>query len=85
MCGMEPEDFIHTQKVGCPFCYLFMEETMIQVIGAVQDENYKHNGKKSGNTLLHKFLKKIISDEAKKNPEMATECKQLKKLIRDYF
>lgn len=85
MCGMKPEDFILSQKMGCPFCYLFMEDTIVKVIGAVQDDSYKHYGKKSDSNILHKFLKKIINDEAKKNPENSSQCKHLKKLIRDYF
>jgi protein-arginine kinase activator protein McsA len=85
MCGMKSEDFLRTQKVGCSFCYIFMEEIMTQIIGSVQDESYKHNGKKSKANLFHKFLKKIIDDEAKKNPDNVQNCKQLKKLIREYF
>jgi protein-arginine kinase activator protein McsA len=85
MCGMKPDDFLKEFKLGCPFCYLFMENFIKKVTKSVQDENLKHLGKINKNNLLHKFLKKNIDDMAKKYPEKSQECKELKKLIREYF
>ncbi len=82
-CNITFEEIITTQKVGCPYCYLFIKD-LDKVVHAAQDKNIKHKGKKSKSLLLH-FFEDIISSYIKNNTETEHDCEKLKKYLQELF
>ena len=82
-CHITLDEIVKTQKTGCPYCFLFMND-LDKLIHAAQNNNTKHTGKRSKTLLINLFQDAI--DEHKKNkPEDAGDCDLLKTLIQDLF
>jgi protein-arginine kinase activator protein McsA len=84
ICGMMPEEFVLKQKMGCPFCYLFMENEFGVLIKGVQDGAEKHIGKRPNTNIIKDFLLYIIDKKSKESGKIE-ECGELSKLIVEYF
>jgi protein-arginine kinase activator protein McsA len=85
VCGMKPEDFISSQKLGCEFCYLFLEKELKILIKNVQDDAEKHVGKRSNSNTLYNFFVYVLEERMKSNPEDAQVCEEILELVADYF
>lgn len=82
-CKITFEEIVTSQKVGCPYCYLFIKD-LDKVVNSAQNNNVKHQGKKSKNLLFY-FFQDIISKYEKENPESSKDCELLEKYIEDLF
>ena len=85
VCGMKPHDFISSQKLGCEFCYLFLEKELKTLMPSIQDGAVKHIGKKCGSDTLYNFFVYILEERSKTNPEDAISCEEILELVADYF
>ncbi len=85
VCGMKPKDFLYTHKIGCEYCYLFLEKEFKTLITVVQDNSIKHFGKKSKKNVLNSFFNLIINNKIKSNPELKEECEDLRNILNSHF
>jgi len=77
------EDIVVSQKVGCSFCYIFIDELQT-IVRNSQSGNDLHTGKKSDNLMIHLF-DELLEKEKIKNPEQSINCDKLKSLLEDLF
>ena len=86
VCKFKMSDFISVQRVGCPFCYLFLEKPLRNLIVSVQDKSEEHYGKRpSRPNLLYEFFCYALDEESKENPENKDNCDDLKSILEPYF
>ena len=82
-CNSTLEEIVVSQKVGCSFCYIFIDELQT-IVRNSQSGNDLHIGKKSNNLMIHLF-EELLEKEKTKNPEHSTNCDKLKSLLKDLF
>ena len=87
VCGFKMSHFLFEQRIGCSFCYLFLDKGLVNLIMSVQDGSSKHEGKKNSNprSLLKEFFFYIIDQEIDKKNNNEQTCKELKTILKDYF
>lgn len=85
ICGMKAEDFVFTQRVGCPYCYLFLEKSYKNLLPNIQDGSSLHIGKKTNKNILYHFFIHILDKKIEEDPSKLEDCEKLKKIISDYF
>jgi protein-arginine kinase activator protein McsA len=87
VCNFKLSEFITHQKLGCSYCYLFLEKGIKNLTSSVQDGAAKHIGKKPKNKkkLLQDFILYAIDQESKSGESPKEDCDKLKKILREYF
>ena len=87
VCKSTYENIKSTSKLGCDFCYLFMNNKIKKIIEKVQNGATKHNGKKPHDKakLLQKFFSYALEKYQTENPEEIENCNKLKKILTRYF
>jgi len=87
VCGFKISDLYSTQKMGCSFCYLFLDKESEIILKNLQDKNVKHRGRKprNPNKLLHQFFEYAITQEKETGDSNSKDCDALLKILNDYF
>lgn len=71
--------------MGCNFCYLFLENEAKTLLKSYHGSS-KHIGKKiKKKNLLKEFFEYAIKEEMDSGDSNSEDCKNLIKLLRDYF
>lgn len=87
VCGFKISHFLFEQRIGCCFCYLFLDKALTNLIMSVQDGSLQHVGKKNSSqkSLLKQFFFYVIDKEVEKYEEKQQTCKELKSILENYF
>lgn len=88
VCKTEFMDLSEGKRLGCEFCYLFMEPNLKILLEKVQDGSTAHVGKTPTSKqehLLLKFFKKALDEHEKENPDTSKTCNKLQKFLACYF
>lgn len=85
VCGFKITDLYKDQKLGCSFCYLFLEKESKAILKSYHNSS-KHIGKKiKKKNLLKEFFEYAIKEEMDSKDSNSEDCKNLIKLLREYF
>jgi protein-arginine kinase activator protein McsA len=87
ICGFKISHFLFEQRIGCSFCYLFLDKALKNLIISVQDGSTEHVGRRNAKekSLLKQFFFHVIDNESKKNETKKQTCEELKFILEDYF
>ncbi len=88
VCQTKFLDLSENKRLGCEFCYLFMEPNLKVLIEKVQDGSSQHKGKRptiKSEDLLQKFFNKVLDEHGKEFPQTFITCSKIKKILARYF
>lgn len=88
VCETRFMDLSEGKRLGCEFCYLFMESNLKILMDKVQDGSTSHVGKTptcKQEHLLLRFFKKALEDHKKENPTESKTCDKLQSFLTRYF